>query len=192
MQFVTRLRKKEKDCNFGADFDNQVRDAVLRKCRSDYVRRKLLVERVELTLARTLEIAEQCESVAHQTSYPSVREPRKEDANRVYEKPERPAGKQNRKKNGIQCCRCGSNGHLSRDPKCPARGQTCRRYKGKDHFANVCKTKPKKPGMNQVQEELKASGEQVDYAFRVTNEAHSRNKTQIAVINILNLRILIT
>ena len=84
LQFVTQLRKEGKDCNFGADFDNQIRDVVLCKCRSDYVRRKLLEERVELTLARTLKIAKQCESVAHQMSHLSVSEPSKEDANRVY------------------------------------------------------------------------------------------------------------
>ena len=80
-----------------ADFDNQIRDAVLCKCRSDYVRRKMLEEREELTLARTLKIAEQCESVDHQMSHLSVREPSKEDANRFYETPERPGGKQKRK-----------------------------------------------------------------------------------------------
>ena len=174
LQFVTRLRKDGKDCNFGVDFDNQIRDAVLCKCRSDYVRRKLLEEREELTLARTLEIAEQCESVDHQMSHLSVSEQSKEDANRVFEKSERPNGKQKRKKGGIQCYRCGSSGHLGKDPKCPAKGQTCRKCKGKDHFASVCKTKPKsRGGANQVQEELEASGEQVDYAFRVTNEVHS-------------------
>ena len=69
LQFVTQLRKEGKDCNFGADFDNQIRDVVLCKCRSDYVKCKLLEERVELTLARTLEIAEQCESVAHHSCW---------------------------------------------------------------------------------------------------------------------------
>ena len=93
-------------------------------------------------------------------SHLSVSEPSKEDANRVYERPEGPNGNQNRKKNGIQCYRCGSSRHLGRDPKCPARGQTCRKCK-------------KKPGVNHVQEELKADGDQVDYAFRVANEAHS-------------------
>ena len=180
LQFVTRLRKEGKDCTFGADFDNQIRDAVLCKCRSDYVRRKLLEERAELTLARTLEIAEQCESVDRQMSHLSVSGPSKEDANRVYETPERPHGKQNRKKNRIQCYRCGSSGHLGRDPKCPASGQTCRKCKGKDHFASVCKTKPKKRGVNQVQTELAANAEQVDYAFRVTKEVHS-NLLQLSV-----------
>ena len=110
LQFVTRLRKEGKDCNFGADFDNQIRDAVLCKCRSDYVKRKQLEEREELTLARTLEIAEQCESVDHQMSHLSVREPNKEDANRVYETPKRPDGKQKRKKNGIRRYRFGLSG----------------------------------------------------------------------------------
>lgn len=53
LQFVTQLRKERKDCTFGADSDNQIRDAVLCKRRSDYIRGKLLEERVELTLART-------------------------------------------------------------------------------------------------------------------------------------------
>ena len=180
LQFVTRLRKEEKDCTFGADFDNQIRDAVLCKCRSDYVRRKLLEERAELTLARTLEIAEQCESVDRQMSHLSVSGPSKEDANRVYETPERPHSKQNRKKNRIQCYRCGSSGHLGRDPKCPARGHTYSKCKGKDHFASVCKTKPKKRGVNQVQTELAANAEQVDYPFRVTKEVHS-NLLQLSV-----------
>ena len=33
-QFVTRLRKAAKDCDFGTDTDNQIRDAVLNKCTS--------------------------------------------------------------------------------------------------------------------------------------------------------------
>ena len=41
-QFVTRLRKAAKDCDFGTDTDNQIRDAVLNKCTSTYIKRKLL------------------------------------------------------------------------------------------------------------------------------------------------------
>ena len=55
-------------------------------------------------------------------SHLSVSEPSKEDANWVYETSERFDGKQKRKKDGIQCYRCGPSGHLGRDPKCPARG----------------------------------------------------------------------
>ena len=55
----------------------------------------------------------------------------------------------------------------------PSRGQTCRKCKGKDNFASVYKTKTKKPGVNQIQEEPQASGEQVDYAFTVTDRVQS-------------------
>ena len=92
------------------------------------MRRKLLEEREELTLARTLELAEQCESVEHQISQLSMSEPSKVDANRVYEKAGRPKSKQRSKRNKgreIHCYHCGSTGHLGGDSKCLARGQTC-------------------------------------------------------------------
>lgn len=55
-QFVTRLCQAARDCAFAADTENQIRDAVLSRCTSDYVRRKLL-EEANLTLVRVLEIA---------------------------------------------------------------------------------------------------------------------------------------
>ena len=61
-QFVTRLRKAAKDCDFGNDTDNQIRDAVLNKCTSTYIKRKLL-EGQKLNLTRTLEVAAKCEKI---------------------------------------------------------------------------------------------------------------------------------
>ena len=60
-QFVTGLRKEGKDCNFGANFDNQIRDLLLCKFRSDFVNHKLFEERQELTLTCMLELPEQSE-----------------------------------------------------------------------------------------------------------------------------------
>ena len=57
------MHQTAKDCAFGADMVNQLRDAVLSRCTSEYVRRKLLEEGSELTLTRVLEIAAQCERV---------------------------------------------------------------------------------------------------------------------------------
>ena len=57
-QFETRLRRASKDCDYGKDTDNQLRDEILCKCTSTYIKQKLLEERQGLTLARTLEIAE--------------------------------------------------------------------------------------------------------------------------------------
>ena len=58
LQFVTRLRRAVRDCDFGGEKDNQIRDAVLSKCKSDYVRRKLLEAGDELTLEMALKVAD--------------------------------------------------------------------------------------------------------------------------------------
>ena len=62
-QFATRLRRSAKDCNYGEETDNQIRDEILCKCTSSYIKRKLLEEGQGLSLARALEIAENCEKV---------------------------------------------------------------------------------------------------------------------------------
>lgn len=46
-QFVTQLRQVAKDCDFGIDSDNQLRDAILSKCSLDYIKIKLLEEGTE-------------------------------------------------------------------------------------------------------------------------------------------------
>ena len=111
-----------------------------------------------------LELSEQCERAEHQISYLSVSKQGTENPNRIYENPGRPNGQQKRKGNKQEkhCYSCGSSGHLGGHPDCPARDQTCRKCIGKDHFISVCKTRPKKLGVNQVQEESYANRDQVD------------------------------
>ena len=60
-QFATRLRRVAKDCGYGEDTENQIRDEILCKCTNTYLKRKLLEEGSGLTLAKTLQIAENCE-----------------------------------------------------------------------------------------------------------------------------------
>ena len=47
-QFATRLRRASKDCDYGEDTDNQIRDEILCKCTSTYIKWKLLEECQEL------------------------------------------------------------------------------------------------------------------------------------------------
>lgn len=174
-QFATRLRKAAKDCGYGTDTDNHIRDEVLTKCKSDYIRRKLLEEGQDLTLARTLQIADQCEKVEAQMAALSTKD---EGVHRVAEKGKtaqtfrrRPAeGQFEHKKKDSACYRCGNTGHYGRDPTCPARGQTCRKCNGRDHFAKVCKTKPQhgKDHVNHVQGEEPPPSNR-EYAFHVHN-----------------------
>ena len=153
-QFATRLRHAIKDCGYGAESDDQIRDELLAKCPSDYLRRRLLEEGLGLTLSRTLELAEQCEGIESQMAGLSVTAggataatTTKETVNRVSEgarpkkwKKSGQRGRQGKSKTGRECYRCGRLGHFGRDPDCPARGKTCAKCQGADHFADMCKT----------------------------------------------------
>ncbi|XP_013881856.1 uncharacterized protein LOC106530712, partial [Austrofundulus limnaeus] len=167
-QFCTRLRQAAKDCDFRGDNDNQIRDAILSKCTSEYVRRKLLEDGPGLTLARALELASQCERVEEQMAAMSITEEKKSEntVNRIvttkkgkYMKPKEKAKEDN--KTDRQCYRCGFTDHMGKDPKCPARGQTCHKCNGKDHFSKMCRTKrQKKQKVNTLDE----------YAFIVNDD----------------------
>ena len=148
-QFATRLRRASKDCDYGEDTDNQIRDEILGKCTSTYIKRKLLEERQGLTLARALEIAENCEKVDAQLAAMTIEEKGENSAsvNRI-EGTKRGHGKRNQSrgtKTGREktCYRCGRTGHFGRDSNCPARGQFYHRCGLEGHFQEQCRTKQK-------------------------------------------------
>ena len=163
-QFATRLTKAAKDCDFGTDADNQIRDAVLNKCASTYIKRKLLEEGQGLNLKRTLEIAEQCEKIETLLAALSATGEEPESINRVNERATNPStSTHGRSQTKDQTCyRWGSKGHFGRDPQCPAKGKTCRKCGGRDHFEKVCKTKS-----YAHQAGKGPSGPQHDYAFSI-------------------------
>ncbi len=146
-QFVTRLRQAARNCAFAEDTENQIRDAVLSRCTWDYVRRKLL-EEVNLTLARALEIVEQCEWVEMQMAAMKMSSTGGaeggETVNRVYKEETFHRKKLKHRGEGKEkadqvCFRCGHGDHFAKDPACPARGQVWRKCNGEDHFAKMCK-----------------------------------------------------
>jgi hypothetical protein len=82
-QFSTRLRKLALDSNYEADTDNHIRDALLWKCKSPYIKRRLLEEGDELTLARTLTLAAQCEKIESQMGHTHSGADGRESVNKV-------------------------------------------------------------------------------------------------------------
>ena len=118
-QFVTRLRKAAKDCDFGTDTDNQIRDAVLNKCTSTYIKRKLLEGGQGLNLTRTLEVAAKCEKIETQLAALSVKGEESESINRINERSNNPSTSTQGRFQGRDkiCYRCGLLGHLGHDPQ---------------------------------------------------------------------------
>ena len=166
-QFATRLKKAALDCAYGAETDNNIRDAILWKCPSTYIKRRLLEEGDELTLVRTLTLAAQCEkieteissmqgsstsqfresSISEKVNHLKWENGKKwkssvEDG-RKHQKTAKniPRREKTGEGNKGACYRCGAKDHYSRDPQCPAKGRECSKCHKKDHFAKVCKTK---------------------------------------------------
>ena len=84
-RFVTGLEQAARDYVYKVDTDNQIRDEVLCKCRSEYIKQKLLEEGPS-TLGRTVEISEQCEKVEPQIAALFRDESAKDSVNRVNRK----------------------------------------------------------------------------------------------------------
>lgn len=183
-QYFTRLKTVVKDCDFGGDENNQIRDQILFHCQSDYLQRRLLEVGDDLTLEKTLDLARDCEQVEQRLS--ALRgnnsSSTSETANYTRSSTSSSSGRHTTQKQQKhhaessktskkrQCYRCGREGHFGRDPECPARGKECTKCHLKDHFANMCKTDLSKRRVNAVADDASDRTNDNPYAFSVNQK----------------------
>ena len=188
-QFVTRLRQVVKDCDYGDQADNQIRDQVVQRCTSHDLRRKLLEKGDTLTLEVLLKTAASFEAVQAQLESMksrgvTVNQVRDSSENKHYHKGKKTSGEPGNK----TCYRCGNTGHFGRDPECPAKGRTCRSCGGADHFSSQCRSKESKHrGDKKPKEKRKVrymqgenDDEEDEYAFTVKSVSQPE-KVQVIV-----------
>lgn len=137
--FTVRLRIQAERCGFGDKVEENVRDQIIQNCQSTTLRRDLL-KRGDATLEEVLRIAKIFETVAQQEkSFSGVEQkPPISDVNKIEVKT---FNRRNRfgEPVSVECHRCGYFGHMAKDVKCPARGKSCNKCGGRDHFAKKCR-----------------------------------------------------
>jgi hypothetical protein len=154
-EYVTELRKMAKTCDFKPEaVDKEILSQLIQNCRSNRLRRRALRETDKtlddiLTLGRALELADshatamECErerpttvnKVEYRRGEPSTRARRpanSHDRQGSYRPPRK------RDDQGPQRC-CHSCGYdFPHRGECPAKGKTCNKCKGPNHFSKVC------------------------------------------------------
>ena len=156
-QFVTRLRQLAKDCDYGVNTNDFIRDQVIDKCISEKLRTRLLAEK-DLTLERCLSLAASKEISEMQSQLISGERGVFAVSDRAHRGSGRGRGAPRgapraaacggaRPNNDVTCGRCGRSGHRSSECRC-SRNVTCDICFQQGHFSHMCRNRGKNGNQN--------------------------------------------
>lgn len=173
-QYVARLRTAAEGCGY-TDANVEIVDQIVSSCYANELRVKFLREGDSLNLEKLQQIAATYEAVEMQsremnpissvnkTQSESVASPKLQMVD-------------------VTCYRCGYKGHKGNSPSCPAKGKTCSKCQGSDHFASRCRSssagKPKPNKLNSrtncVETSLRASEENDESSYTFSCKSNSK------------------
>ena len=130
------------------NLDDQIRDQIVETCSSTHLRRKLLEQGNDLTLAKLLAIAVTYEMVEARAKEMNSNATVNRTSNakgagntKCESKGKKPQSTQ-QSANGDSKKSCGRCGKSHKPRECPAFGKVCHKCKGKNHFKIMCRSKP--------------------------------------------------
>ncbi|RXN08425.1 retrotransposon-like family member retr-1 [Labeo rohita] len=137
--YVTDLKNKAKDCEFGRLNDDLIKDRIVCGVNNDTVRARLLRE-TDLNLAKAVDICRANEIT--QSHLKVLHEEAEVAVNKITKtKSARQVNIKHTRKEKYECTRCG---YVHEPRKCPAYGKICNECSRKNHFSRMCKTPQKK------------------------------------------------
>lgn len=146
--YVTALRSLVGACNFGDLTDDMIRDQLIEKTTSGYLRERLLLEE-SLTLSKALTIAKQHDQAtneARELAQNDLQVHRVKDTSNHRERHCSTCtcynmhGQSRISPKEQVCYRCGSTAHLANSSLCKAKAHRCRQCEKIGHLEKVCKS----------------------------------------------------
>ncbi|XP_039444976.1 uncharacterized protein K02A2.6-like [Culex pipiens pallens] len=133
-RFVLRLREQGNLCEYGNWLEENIKEQIFEKGKSDELRAKIL-QKPNMTLEETLNEGRALETI----------EKVRQELHRAAVVNKVSASKQ-------ECFRCGNEGHFASSELCPAKNTKCRKCGLVGHFWRCCNTKAKHGKQRKVQQ----------------------------------------
>ncbi|XP_070500806.1 uncharacterized protein [Chironomus tepperi] len=124
--YILRLKKQADYCEFGEQTDWMIVDQIVEKMQENEIKKKILrgnynLEEIQQIISTDDLVKKQLMSYERNEIEPNV--------NAIIAS----------KRNNFECYSCGAKGHLSKDPKCPARDKICGNCNQLGHFKRKCR-----------------------------------------------------